>query len=113
MPTYRCVPVSAQEDFAEELVLPIEVLPHGEVHCTFVVLGRPEGSLALGRFGTVLRFTVKEIDPSTGALQPAGPQGTQGSTIDPCMAPDGLWPRSKEAVPDACMHQQPNAKIYC
>lgn len=51
----------------EELVLPIKVLPYGEVHRTFVVLGRPEGSLALGRFATVLRFTVKEIDPSTGA----------------------------------------------
>ena len=55
------------------MVLPIEVLPYGEVQRTFVVLGRPQGSLAPGRFGTVLRFTVKEIDPSTGAHWRKGP----------------------------------------
>ena len=47
--------------------MPIKTLPHGEAHRTFVVLVRPEGSIALGRLVNVLRFTVKEIDPSTGA----------------------------------------------
>ena len=47
-------------------MVPIKVLPHGDAHRTFVVLGRPEGSIATGRFVNVLRFTVKEIDPSTG-----------------------------------------------
>ncbi len=46
--------------------MPIKTLPHGEAHRTFVVLARPEGSVALGRLVNVLRFTVKEIDPSTG-----------------------------------------------
>ena len=59
----------AQEEFTEQAVVPIKVLPHGEAHRTFVVLARPEGSVALGRFVNVLRFTVKEIDPSTGALR--------------------------------------------
>lgn len=57
----------AQDEFSEQAVVPIKVLPHGEAHRTFVVLTRPEGSIALGRFVNVLRFTVKEIDPSTGA----------------------------------------------
>lgn len=50
----------------EELVVSIPVLAFGDTLRTFVVLGRPAGSLALGRFINVLRFTVKEIDPSTG-----------------------------------------------
>ena len=33
-----------------------------------VVLARPPGSMALGRFANTLRFRVKEIDPSTGEL---------------------------------------------
>ncbi len=57
----------AQDEFSEQAVVPIKVLPHGEAHRTFVVLTRPEGSIALGRFVNVLRFTVKEIDPYTGA----------------------------------------------
>lgn len=55
-----------QPDFTEETVVPLPVMPFGEVGSTFVVLGRPEGSLALGKFPCTLRFTVKEIDPTTG-----------------------------------------------
>jgi len=47
-------------------VVPLAVMPFGEVARTFVVLTRAEGSLALGKFACTLRFTVKEIDPSTG-----------------------------------------------
>ena len=46
--------------------MPLAVMPYGEVGRTFVALARPEGSLALGKFACTLRFTVKEIDPSTG-----------------------------------------------
>lgn len=55
-----------QPDFVEEADVPLTVMPFGEVSSTYVVLGRPEGSLALGKFTCTLRFTVKEIDPSTG-----------------------------------------------
>lgn len=55
-----------QPDFAEEATVPLPVMPFGQIGSTYVVLGRPEGSLALGKFSCTLRFTVKEIDPSTG-----------------------------------------------
>ena len=65
----------------EEAVLPAAVLPFGEVQRCFVVLGRPEGSLALGRFVNVLHFTVKEIDPSTGAASAGGLAGCGGRAL--------------------------------
>lgn len=46
-------------------VMPGEGSPAGQ---TYVVLARPPGSMALGRFANTLRFRVKEIDPSTGEL---------------------------------------------
>lgn len=33
---------------------------------TYVLLGRPEGSMALGKITGSLAFRIKEIDPSTG-----------------------------------------------
>lgn len=56
-----------QDGFSEELVLPLEVMPQEGAGQTYVVLARPPGSMALGRFVNILRFRVKEIDPSTGA----------------------------------------------
>lgn len=64
--------LSEAPDFAEEAVVPLTVMPFGEVSSTYVVLGRPEGSLALGKFTCTLRFTVKEIDPSTGEAEEQG-----------------------------------------
>ena len=63
---FRCSCLSLQPDFLEEAVVPLANMPFGEVGRTYVVLARPEGSLALGKFSCTLRFTVKEIDPSTG-----------------------------------------------
>ena len=60
-----------QPDFAEEATVALPVMPYGEVGSTYVVLARQEGSLALGKFACTLRFTVKEIDPSTGVARPA------------------------------------------
>ncbi len=65
-----------QPDFREEAVVPLPLMPFGEIGRTYVVLGRPEGSLALGKFAATLRFVVKEIDPATGGsscLQPKCP----------------------------------------
>ena len=64
--SWRCLVL--QTDFTEEASVPLPVMPYGETGSTFVVLGRPEGSLALGKFACTLRFTVKEIDPSTGVV---------------------------------------------
>ena len=47
-------------------------MPYGEEGQCFVVLGRAEGSLAAAKFYNMLRFKVKEIDPSSGAA-PLGP----------------------------------------
>ena len=55
-----------QDEFSEEAVLPLAVMPQEGAGQTYVVLARPPGSMALGRFVNVLRFRVKEIDPSTG-----------------------------------------------
>ena len=64
----------AQEEFSEELVLPLAVMPgeNSPAGQTYVVLARPPGSMALGRFANTLRFRVKEIDPSTGELASGG-----------------------------------------
>lgn len=69
--------------------MPLPVMPYGETGSTFVVLGRPEGSLALGKFACTLRFTVKEIDPSTGVL-PAAELQDPGVTVLRGMPTNGL-----------------------
>lgn len=38
----------------------------------FTILSRPEGSLAAGKIANVLKFRVKEIDPSTGEAEEDG-----------------------------------------
>lgn len=67
-----------QEEFSEELVLPLAEMPHEGAGQTYVVLARPPGSMALGRFVNILRFRVKEIDPSTGE---------RPSPLRPCHTP--------------------------
>ena len=60
---HLCFP---QEEFEEESVLPLDVMPLNAVGQTFTVLRRPEGSVSLGKLVNILRFKLKEIDPSTG-----------------------------------------------
>ncbi|KAK9828743.1 hypothetical protein WJX72_001875 [[Myrmecia] bisecta] len=60
------------EDFEEEAVLPLASMAYGSVGQTYVVLARPEGSMALGKFVNILKFKVKEIDPSTGETEEEG-----------------------------------------
>jgi hypothetical protein len=38
----------------------------------FTILSRPEGSLAAGKIANVLKFKVKEIDPSSGEVEEDG-----------------------------------------
>ena len=72
-----------QPELEEATVVPLAVMPFGEVGRTFVMLSRGEGSLALGKLACTLRFTIKEIDPSTGekAILPS---------YAPCLLPGTL-----------------------
>lgn len=66
------VDLADAEEFTQELVLPLAVMPQEGAGQTYVVLARPPGSMALGRFLNILRFRVKEIDPSTGEAEEDG-----------------------------------------
>lgn len=55
-----------QEGFEEEVVLPLARMVYGEVGQSYVALTRPEGATLVGKLTNVLKFTVKEIDPTTG-----------------------------------------------
>lgn len=62
----------AQESFEEEMCLPLSKMPLNEVGTCFTVLHRQPGSMATGKLGCVLKFTVKEIDPSTREAEEEG-----------------------------------------
>ena len=59
-----------QEEFEEVASIPLPSMAYNVAGQTFVVLARPEGTLATGKLLNTLRFTVKEIDPSTGPAHP-------------------------------------------
>lgn len=63
-------------DFEEVMALPLAVAPQDGVGQAYVVLARGGedgvGTLTSGRFGCLLRFRVKEIDPSTGEAEEDG-----------------------------------------
>uniref|UniRef100_A0A383V5V2 Coatomer subunit gamma n=1 Tax=Tetradesmus obliquus TaxID=3088 RepID=A0A383V5V2_TETOB len=58
-------------EFEAETVLPLASMPLNEVGQCFSVLRRPAG-ISAGKMGCVLKFTVKEIDPSTGEAEEEG-----------------------------------------
>ena len=60
-----CKPV--QDEFQEVLSIPLPQMAFNAEGQTYVVLARPQGVLAAGKLLNTLKFTVKEIDPSTGA----------------------------------------------
>ena len=55
-----------QERFTESTVLPIARMSYNEPEQTFVLLEIEPSSLEIGSITPTLRYTVKEIDPSTG-----------------------------------------------
>ena len=63
-------------DFEEVMSLPLAVAPTDGVGQAYVVLarggGEEVGPMTAGRFGCLLRFRVKEIDPSTGEAEEDG-----------------------------------------
>ena len=58
--------LQTQEGFEEELTVPLGRMVYGEVGHSYVSLARPEGAALVGKLINTLKFTVKEIDPSTG-----------------------------------------------
>ncbi|PWA90001.1 hypothetical protein CTI12_AA072610 [Artemisia annua] len=56
------------EEFAELTTKPLKSLPYD----TFVAFEKPEGVPAVGIFSNVLKFLVKEVDPSTGEAEEDG-----------------------------------------
>lgn len=61
-------------EFEEVSSLPLAVAPNDGAGAAYVILSRRggQGGLAVGRFGCVLRFRIKEIDPSTGEAEEEG-----------------------------------------
>uniref|UniRef100_A0A061RA30 Coatomer subunit gamma n=1 Tax=Tetraselmis sp. GSL018 TaxID=582737 RepID=A0A061RA30_9CHLO len=60
------------DDFEEEAVVPLPLMPYDGSGQTYVILARPTGAMSLGKFVNILRFTVKEVDPSTGEAEEDG-----------------------------------------
>eukprot|EP01025_Chloroclados_australasicus_P024171 TRINITY_DN2432_c1_g1_i1.p1 TRINITY_DN2432_c1_g1~~TRINITY_DN2432_c1_g1_i1.p1 ORF type:complete len:890 (-),score=110.07 TRINITY_DN2432_c1_g1_i1:397-3066(-) len=60
------------EEFEDDVTVPLKVMPHNGVGQTYVLLKRPEGSISLGKFVSILRFKVKEVDPSSGEAEEEG-----------------------------------------
>jgi hypothetical protein len=61
--------LSGAPGLSAQAVLPLGVmpLPGGAPGSTYTVLRREGGAMATGKLGNVLRFRVREVDPSTGA----------------------------------------------
>ncbi|KAK4562747.1 hypothetical protein RGQ29_005309 [Quercus rubra] len=63
---------SEAEEFAEVLSKPIRSLPYDTPGQTFVAFEKPEGVPAVGKFSNMLKFIVKEVDPTTGETEDDG-----------------------------------------
>ncbi|CAO2813449.1 unnamed protein product [Amaranthus hypochondriacus] len=66
------VDASEAEEFAEIASKPLRSLPYDTPGQTFVAFQKPEGVPAVGKFSNILRFIVKEVDPSTGEAEEDG-----------------------------------------
>ncbi|XVF67709.1 hypothetical protein PTKIN_Ptkin10aG0143500 [Pterospermum kingtungense] len=66
------VDASDAEEFSEVASKPLRSLPYDSPGQTFVAFEKPEGVPAVGKFSNILRFIVKEVDPSTGEAEDDG-----------------------------------------
>ncbi|KAL9238200.1 hypothetical protein vseg_012661 [Gypsophila vaccaria] len=66
------VDASEAEEFGEVATKPLRSLPYDTPGQTFVAFQKPEGVPAVGKFSNILRFIVKEVDPSTGEAEEDG-----------------------------------------
>lgn len=58
------------DGFEDGGCVPLASMPLNAVGHTFTILARRNGALPVAELSNILRFTVKEIDPSTGACIP-------------------------------------------
>ncbi|KAM7253442.1 hypothetical protein ACFE04_021596 [Oxalis oulophora] len=65
------VDASEADDFSQVATKPLRSLPYDSPGQTFVAFEKPE-SVAVGKFSNMLRFIVKEVDPSTGETDDDG-----------------------------------------
>ncbi|KAG9130175.1 hypothetical protein Leryth_018766 [Lithospermum erythrorhizon] len=65
------VDASEAEEFAELVTKPLRSLPYDTPGQTYVAFEKPEG-VSVGKFSNVLKFIVKEVDPSTGEAEEDG-----------------------------------------
>ncbi|XP_078436668.1 coatomer gamma-2 subunit, putative / gamma-2 coat protein, putative / gamma-2 COP [Wolffia australiana] len=65
------VDASEAEDFSEVAVRPLPSLPYDSPGQTFVAFAKPDG-ISVGKFSNLLKFIVKEVDPTTGEAEEEG-----------------------------------------
>jgi hypothetical protein len=82
-PSPSCTAVHLQPEFEEGGVIPLDVMPLNGVGQTFTILNRAPGSLALGKMAAILKFRVKEVDPSTGETSNS-PRAKPGYLVCSC-----------------------------
>ncbi|KAI8027574.1 Coatomer subunit gamma-2 [Camellia lanceoleosa] len=63
---------SDAEEFTEVSTKPLRSLPYDSPGQTFVVFEKPEGVSTVGKFSNMLKFIVKEVDPTTGEAEEDG-----------------------------------------
>nr|POF05083.1 coatomer subunit gamma [Quercus suber] len=61
-----------QKEFAKVLSTPIRSLPYDTPGQTFMAFEKPEGVPAVGKFSNMLKFIVKEFDPTTSETEDGG-----------------------------------------
>ncbi|XP_078170528.1 coatomer gamma-2 subunit, putative / gamma-2 coat protein, putative / gamma-2 COP [Carex rostrata] len=66
------IDASEADDFTEVYTKPLRSLPYDTPGQTFVAFEKPEGVPAVGKFSNVLKFIVKEVDPTTGDVEDDG-----------------------------------------
>ncbi|CAL4938408.1 unnamed protein product [Urochloa decumbens] len=67
-----CVDASDAEEFSEICSKPLASLPYNSAGQIFVAFEKPERVPAIGKFLNLLKFTVKEVDTSTGEADEDG-----------------------------------------
>ncbi|CAJ1933490.1 unnamed protein product [Sphenostylis stenocarpa] len=66
------VDASEAEEFSEVFSKPLRSLPYDSPGHIFVAFEKPEGLPVAGKFSNVLKFIVKEVDPTTGEAEDDG-----------------------------------------
>ncbi|XP_041015728.1 coatomer subunit gamma-2-like [Juglans microcarpa x Juglans regia] len=66
------VDASEAEEFSQVVSKPLKSLPYDTPGLIVVAFEKPEGVPAVGKFTNMLRFTVKEVDPTTGEAEDDG-----------------------------------------